>query len=199
MPEALVVRCPNCGLPAAQGDKECEACGSPITVPSMSMLGGMGTLQLNKMEHGFNDVLNNPDAKDKASAHMSLGFIYMKLGLYEKADNHFDQAIDACVENPDLFYTAAISLLGGKKAYLCPRDKIEKAERYLQIAIELEPRGVFYYFWAYIRYDFYSRRFYSCKPTYQEILRDARANGVNGQDVRDLFELLKVDIPSAIQ
>ena len=94
---------------------------------------------------------------------------------------------------------AAVAKLEGKKAFLNTRDIINECERYLNIAIEIEPRGIFYYFLAYLRYDYHFRKGFRVSPTYMEYLRKAVDVGVSHADINTLFDMLGVAIPDQIR
>lgn len=47
---------------------------------------------------------------------------------------------------------------------------INKAEEYLNAACMIEPKGFYYLFWAYIKYDYFERKFLNTSPDYKELL-----------------------------
>jgi hypothetical protein len=100
--------------------------------------------------------------------------------------------------DPNLYYYAAICLLKGKKAFLAMRPEIDSIERYLSTAINLEPRGVFYYFQAYIKYDYYGRKFFKTSPTWQEALADAKNTGVTANDITDFYQIAGIEKPECL-
>jgi hypothetical protein len=52
---------------------------------------------------------------------------------------------------------------------------------------------------AYVKYDFYSRKFYNTSPTYQEALAEANSAGVSPAEIDQLFgELLGVARPATL-
>ena len=75
---------------------------------------------------------------------------------------------------------------------------INQAEEYLNAAIMIEPKGIYYYMLAYIRYDFHARKFLRCSPDYRELLQQAVAAGVTPADIDQLFSVLNVEIPPQI-
>lgn len=90
-------------------------------------------------------------------------------------------------------------MLKGKKAFLTSRPVINKIEEYLNAAIMIEPRGIYYYFWAYIKYDYYYRKHFRSTPDYQELLETASSSGYSEYDVHNLFDLLEVKKPDAMR
>ena len=78
---------------------------------------------------------------------------------------------------------------------MAPRTKIDKIESLLNAATMIEPRGVYYLFWAYIKYDYYKRKFYKTSPDYRDMMDMAADCGYSPMDKDSLFQLLGVDCP----
>jgi len=127
-----------------------------------------------------------------------LAMCYLKLSLYDKALAAFEKAIEDNFDNPETFFYAAICLLNGKKAFLAVRATITKIEEYINAAIMIEPRGIFYYFLAYIKYDFYERKSFNTYPHYTEALNTAFSSGVSQFDIEQLYSLLGVARPEQL-
>ena len=89
-------------------------------------------------------------------------------------------------------------MLKGKKAFLSPRSVIDKIEEYIQAAIMIEPKGIYYYFWAYIRYDHHFRKSYRMTPNYQELLAQAKQIGLSQTDIVELYKILEVERPEVL-
>ena len=62
----------------------------------------------------------------------------------------------------------------------------------------IEPKAIYYYFWAYIRYDHHYRKAYRMSPNYQEILDQAIQIGLAPNDIDELYSILEVDRPSVL-
>ena len=124
---------------------------------------------------------------------------YLKLGMYDKAAEAFDKALESNFDNSEAFFYAAICQLGGKKANVIKdRSVINKIEEYIKAALMIEELGIYYYFWAYIKYDYYKRKFLNTTPTWQELLDKAQQTGLSPTDVEQLYAILKVDRPSCL-
>jgi hypothetical protein len=108
----------------------------------------------------------------------------------------FEKAIEDNFSDPNPYYYAAICLLKGKKAFLAMRPEIDTMEKYLDAAISLDPRGIFYYFKAYIKYDYYSRKSFRTSPTWQEALTSAKKTGVSANDIAEFYQLTGVERPN---
>lgn len=94
---------------------------------------------------------------------------------------------------------AAVCLLKGKKAFLAPRTDIDKAVEYINAALMIEPRGIYQYFLAYIKYDYFERKSLNIKPDWQETLQIAVQSGVSQADIAQLFETLQVEMPECLR
>jgi tetratricopeptide (TPR) repeat protein len=146
---------------------------------------------LHKYAKAYRQALDtNPDNGD---LNTSIAMCYLKLKLYDKALNAFEKAIENNFDNSETYFYAAICLLRGKKAYLTPRAAIDKIEEYINAALMIEPRGIYYYFWAYIKYDYFYRKCYNTSPTYEEVLSLARRAGVSEYDTEQLWGILGVE------
>lgn len=71
-------------------------------------------------------------------------------------------------------------------------------EEYIHAALIIEPKGIYYFFWSYIKYDYCNRNFFSTKPSYQEALQMATDNGVSEFDKEQLFSILAVPRPDCL-
>jgi tetratricopeptide (TPR) repeat protein len=164
----------------------------------------MSPLELNKYAASYRKTLaENPDNQE---INGSIAMCYLKLKLYDNAIKAFEKAVEENFDKPETFYYAAVSLLKGKKAFLCPRSDIDKAIQYLNSALMIEespldrvPRGMYHYFLAYIKYDYFERKYLNIKPNWQETLQTAIQNGVSAADIGQLAEVLQVEIPACLE
>lgn len=190
--EIISLSCPNCGAPVAVKDKECEYCGSPIIITSMKSAASLSTLQLNKYANSYRKTLeNNPDNQD---INLSIGICYLKLKLYDKALPAFEKAMENNFENPEPFYLAAMTLLKGKKPFVTPRADIDKMIEYLNAAIMIDPQAIFYYFLAYIKYDYFERKYLNTKPNYHVLIEEALAHQISPYDIDEFH--IQTETPS---
>ena len=150
--------------------------------------------EVNKIAGAYRKALaENPDNQELNN---SVAMCYLKLKLYDKALPAFEKAMEDNFDNSETFFYAAVCLLKGKKAFLLTRPEIDKIEEYINAAIMIEPRGIYYYLLAYIKYDYFSRKFFKTSPTYQEALVMAQQQGYSPFDVEQLFGILGVDKPN---
>lgn len=81
---------------------------------------------------------------------------------------------------------------------MAKRTDIDKIEEYVQAALTIEPKGIYYYFLAYIKYDHFYRKSYRTTPTYQEFLAMARQAGLSNHDIDQLYTILGVGRPDCL-
>ena len=188
--------CPACGAPVPISATKCEFCHGPIFISTFRRVSDMLPDEISKYAAAYKKTLASGTEKPELSN--SLAMCYLKLRLYAKALQYFELAISENIDNSECYFYAAICLLGGKKAFMATRETIDKIEEYVNSAIMIEPRGIYHYFLAYIKYDYFFRKHFKTSPTYGELLRVASAAGYNKEDVAQLFMILAVEKPSEL-
>ncbi len=188
--------CPGCGAPVSTGDTVCQYCSRPVIIRTFNSVHSMTLSELNKRTVAYSkSISENPD---NSALILSAAFCYLKLKNYDKALLCFEKAIEIDFDNTEAYFYAAIALLKGKRAFLSSKDDIKKAEEYLNSAIMIEPKGIYCYLWAYIRYDHHFRKFFKVTPDYKELLSKAVRAGLSQTDKKELFEILDVEKPSEL-
>ena len=187
--------CPGCGFQIEPGMKECPA-GHPVSISTFNSVYDMPMPLVNRYANTYKKDLE--DAPDDQELNHSLGICYLKLKLYDKALPAFEKAMEDNFDNSEAFFYAAICLLQGKKAYLHQRPTIDKIIEYINAALMIEPKGIYYYFLAYIKYDYFARKFFKTSPTYQEALATATDAGLSEYDIVQLFGILGVARPECL-
>ncbi len=194
--QIVELECPGCGVPITTSTRQCPQCFREIVISTFNSVNSMSPLDINKQANAYRKAMvNHPDDK---TLNMSIAFCYLKLKLYDKALPCFEKAIEDNFDNSEVYFYAAIALLKGKKAYLTPRPVIDQIEEYLQAAIMIEPKGIYYYFWSYIRYDHHYRKSYMMSPNYRNLLGQAQQAGLSQTDVEELYSILEVQRPDCI-
>ena len=194
--QIVELECPGCGKAITTSTQQCPQCFREIVISTFNSVSGMSPLEINKQANAYRKaMINNPTNQ---TLNMSIAFCYLKLKLYEKAIPCFEKAIEDNFDNSETYFYAAIALLKGKKAFLSPRSVIDKIEEYIQAAIMIEPKGIYYYFWAYIRYDHHFRKSYRMTPNYQELLAQAKQIGLSQTDIVELYKILEVERPEVL-
>jgi tetratricopeptide (TPR) repeat protein len=145
---------------------------------------------LNKYANFYRKSLS--EKSDNPEINGSLGMCYLKLGIYDNAVKAFVKAIENDINNSEIYFYAAIALLGGKKAFLAQRPVINQVEQYVNAAVALEPKGIYFYFLAYLKYDYFFRKKFNTAPDYKDCLATAEDAGLSECDKVQLFDILKV-------
>ena len=189
--QVLELKCPGCGASVSMNQAECEFCGNPIVIRSFNSVSTMTPLQLNKQVSSYKKALAE-DSED-VSVNTSIALCYLKLKMYDEAYNAFSKAIVDNFDDADTYFYAALCVLKGKKAFLQTRPVIDKALELINAAIMIEPKGIYYYYMAYIKYDYFKRKFLNTTPNYKECLANAQRCGCPAGDIDEMFAILGVD------
>ncbi len=193
----IELNCPGCGARVSISQNTCEWCHKPITISTFNSVYSMPLQEVNKYSKEYGKLLQ--DNPDNAILNKSVAMCYLKLKLYDKAIVSFEKAMEENLDESETYFYSAVCLLRGKKAFLARRDDIEKAIEYIDAANMTEPRGIFYYFLAYLKYDFFERKYLNVFPDYRECLTLARSMGYSTYDVSMLFDTLGVEIPDVLK
>lgn len=191
--QVIELNCPGCGARVSIDQKECEWCHKPVVISTFNSVYSMTAPEANKYAGAYRKAISeNPDSAELQS---SAGMCYLKLGLYDQALSAFEKAIADNFDNSETYVFAAVCVLKGKKAFLSTRAEIDKALGYIDAALMIEPKGIYYYFQAYIKYDYFKRKFLNVSPDYNQCLSLAEQCGVSDYDKEVLFSTLKVANP----
>lgn len=194
--QVIDMKCPGCGAPTSTGETTCKFCHRPVVISTFNSVYNMPMPEVNKYAGAYRQALAaNPD---NTELNNSVAMCYLKLKMYDKALEAFSKAVEDNFDNSETFFYAAICLLRGKKAFLAKRTDIDKAEEFLQAATMIEPKGIYYYFWAYIKYDHFFRKSYKTSPNHQELLATAQQTGLSNYDVDQLYAILGVERPNCL-
>lgn len=194
--EVIELNCPGCGARVSTGQQECDWCHKPIIISTFNSVYSMPLPEVNKYAGAYRKALaENPDNTD---LNKSVAMCYLKLKMYDKAFTAFEKAIEDNFDDSEVYFYTAISLLNGKKAFLTQRPTIDKILEYINAALMIEPKGIYYYFLAYIKYDYFERKRFRTSPTYVEALQSAQNAGLSEFDIEQLYSILSVPRPNSI-
>ncbi len=191
--QVVDLKCRGCGAPVSIDEKVCKYCGGPISVSTFNSVNGMALPLVNKYANSYRaDLQNNPN---DMGANKAIAYCYLKLKMYDKALECFEKAVVDNFDDSEVYFYAAICCLKGKKAFVTPRADIDKIDEYMNAATMIEPKGIYYYFWAYVKYDYFKRKFLNTSPNYIELLNNAELYQVSDLDKTELFQILNVENP----
>ena len=187
---------PGCGARVSTAQKECDWCHKPIVISTFNSVYSMQMPEVNKYVGAYRKALTeNPD---NTELNKSIAMCYLKLKMYDKALGAFEKAIEDNFDDSEIYFYAAICLLNGKKAFLNQRPTIDKILEYLNAALMIEPKGIYYYFMAYIKYDYFERKHFRTSPNYVDALQMANEAGLSNFDIEQLYTILNVARPDCI-
>lgn len=115
---------------------------------------------------------------------------YLKLELYGEAEQHFQRAIDVEPDNSELYFYAALAVLGGKRPFNAGLQTVKRAVGLVNAASRLENRSSYSLFMAYLCNDYFVRRFLSPPTPEYDLVAAARAAGMSASDRQLLSEML---------
>ena len=190
----IELACPNCGASTSTSDKTCSYCSAPIVISTFNSVYEMSLPDINKYASAYKHVLNT--SPDSAEVNNAIAMCYLKLKLHKQALIYFENAISNNFDNSETYFYAAIALLGGKKAFLASRFAIDKIDQYLSAAESIEPKGIYYYFHSYIKYDYFERKHFITSPHYKELFQNSIDVGFSEYDVVMLFKILDIERPA---
>ena len=189
--QIIEIKCPGCGAQVTTGQSICDWCSNPIVISSFSSVSSMNPLQLNKYASSYKKELQeNPDNRE---LNTSIGLCYLKLKMYDDAYRAFCKAVEDNFDNSETYFYAAASALKGRKAFLLSRPEIDRILELMNAAVMIEERGIYYYFMAYIKYDYFKRKFLTTSPSYKDYLAKAKALGCSQLDIDTMFTMMGVD------
>jgi len=183
------LKCPGCGGGVGFGQKECNYCHRPIYI---SMFNSVFNMKMSELK---NNIVDNPE-NESANFQIAMGLL-LSDRLYDNALPYFEKAI-ASRDNTEALFYAAVCQLKGLIAFRAPRANIDKAVGYLNAALRREPKGIYHYFLAYIKYDYFERKYLNITPNWEEHKNEAMIAGVSSADIEQLFEMLQVEMPECL-
>ena len=189
--ETVDIKCPGCKAPVSTDQTECEWCHRPIIISSFNSVTSMSMLEVNKYAASYKQSLE--EHPDNRSLNMSIGLCYLKLKMFDDAYNAFSKAIVDNFDCSDTYFFAAVCLLKGRKAFLLNRSEIDKILELMNAAVMIEERGIYYYFMAYIKYDYFKRKFLNTTPNYKDYLALSKTRGCSPADIDTMFQMMGVD------
>lgn len=194
--DVVAATCRGCGAPLSIGAKVCDYCQGPVTISTFNSVNSMPLPMINKYAMSYSrDLAGNPNDKQSNTA---VAYCYLKLKMYDKALSYFEKAVEDNFDDSEVYFYAAVCCLKGTKAFLHQRPTINKIEEFLNAATMIEPKGIYYYFWAYIKYDYYERKFLNTNPNYRSMLATAASYGISEYDKNQLFSILNVEKPAQL-
>ena len=186
--QSINLTCQGCCAPLAIDDIVCKYCSRPVVVSTFNSVYNASMESFNKCSESLhNELRANPY---DAGYNNLVAKCYLRLKLYDKAVAAFEKAIEANFDNSETYFYTAVALLKGQKPFLRTRDEIRKILEYLEAAVAIEEKGIYYYFMAYVKKDYFERKFLISLPKSGELLTKAKKKGYSAYDVKQLNDIL---------
>ena len=143
------------------------------------------------------ELLRSKPAKKSGEDNDDLvnGIRFLSRGLYRQALALFEKVIGDDISNPHAYFYAAVAKLEGKRPFLVSRAVINEIETYLDSALAYGECALYYYLYAFIKYDHYENKMLKTTPAAYELLNEARILGISDAESDKLFQLLHVQKP----
>lgn len=190
------LKCPSCGAGVSMDQKFCDYCGNALMISSFNSVASMPMPEIGKHVQSYRQALT--EAPEHKELNISLGMCLLKLKQYDMALAAFEKAIPNNFDNSEVFFYSAVCLLQGKIPFVHLRPTIDKILSYMESALMLESRGIYYYFLAYIKHDYFKRKFLNVTPNYTQHLAQAQQAGVSIHDINQLFAILGTTRPAGL-
>lgn len=194
--QVITLNCPTCGGTVNVSQQCCEYCGNPVLISTFQSVIDMPAPTISKHVSSYRQALA-ADPENKA-LNTSVAMCFLKLKLYDQALSAFEKAMEFNFDNSEVFFYAAVCLLEGKIPFLHLRPTIDKILSYIESALMIEPRGIYYYFLAYIKHDYFKRKFLNVTPNYSQHLQQALSAGVTESDIAQLYSILGTTRPAGL-
>ena len=193
------LKCSNCGESLSESVARCPSCDQPVVIKKVSSLLGLSPPELYARSRLMDrEIMDGHNGELASDADFTAGCCFLRLKMFDMAIARLGKAVDSNPCNADAFFCMAIAVLKGKKAFLAPLVDIRKAQECLDAAILIDERGIFRYFLAYIKQDFYARRFLNVDPDWRSEMQSALSLGIGEEDHNELFDLLGVLCPAEL-
>lgn len=190
------VQCPNCGGSVDIDQKRCEYCGNAVMISSFSAVAAIPQVAFNNQFRSYRQAL--AECPDNTDLSISVAMCFLRLRQFDHALNAFEKAMPSNFDNSEVFFYAAVCLLQGKMPFLHMRPTIDKILSYLDSALMIEDRGIYHYFLAYIKHDYFKRKFLNVTPNFSQHLEQAKRSGVLEDDIQQLFQLIGTQRPAGL-
>lgn len=194
--QVVELECPGCGAAISIGTKQCPYCFRDIVISTFNSVSSMTNLELNKYAGVYRKALS--EQPDNRELNKSIAFCYLKLKMYEKALPYFEKVIEDNFDDSEIYFYTAICLLKGKRPFLLQKAVIDKIIEYLDAAAMIEPKGIYYYYLAYVKYDFYEMKMLNTNPNFQDVYQQAREVGLSETDISELYNILGTERPACL-
>lgn len=127
---------------------------------------------IGKIEHHLKSTLiSNTTPPPPENADLNMGKRFINSRVYPQAIASLERAMQSDMANPEVYFYLSAAYLGGKRPFLVPKAKIDRAIEYLTVAASIEDRAIYHYFLAYIKHDHHYLKQLRVNPDFVSELR----------------------------
>lgn len=196
MDKVVALNCPGCNQPVSTDQVTCKFCKRPIVIQKISEVQAMPAAEMTKYMNAYKSIAaENPEHKMLNGA---LAVCYINMKMYDKAIDVFNKIMDDNVDNPDLFFNTAVCHLRGKKPFSCQRADIDAVIKYAEASNTLQPRAITHLLLAYVKHDYFERKYLQISPSWSDELEAADSYGVTPETLKELSGALNLELPEVI-
>lgn len=195
-----ILECPNCAATDIRpGQSFCHWCRSALIISDFSSIYSMDsdTYQeyANKLKSSENNYASNGMHGDYEN---SLGMTYLKLGNTSLAVSSFQKAVESGIQNPETYFYMGIAMLDRKRPFLNSKNTVTGAMNYIETALNMEKKGIYYFTAAFFEYDFYVMKHLRPPKPLNEYLENAKKFGVTQNDLKMVFDMMNCTVPNEL-
>jgi nucleoside phosphorylase len=186
----LEITCPKCGTNLLNLEGVCDICHTSYYVTSINdiLKSCTGIMDVQKYIKFYNSIIRT--GYEESDVHIAIGLCYLYLHNYENAFTYFESAIKLLPDNGDAYFYSTIALLEGKRPFFVSRSLILKASDYLENAMRLSKRGIYYYLKSLIFADYYEKKHLNCSPSSVDLHKESLSIGVTEEEMAEVKMLL---------
>ena len=194
--QVMDLTCPGCGDRVDVNQPVCKYCRKPIIISKIYDVNRISPIGLNNLVQSYDQMVS--DNTNNVELSLSLGICFLKLKQFDKAIKYLEKSIELDPNNSEAYFYSALANLKGLKPFVHFRNIIDKVEEHINSALLVEEKGIYLIFLAYIKYDYFSRKFFNTTPNYQTVLEMAKKKGIEEKDIDNLFLLLGQSRPESL-
>ena len=190
------LKCLGCGAPISPDQKRCRYCKREIYISSFSSVLQQSEYDFERTRRFYKE---REGQEDQPGLDHAEGMCYLRLSMYDEAYACFEKAIRKNFDDSETYFLAAIALLKGKNPFRLLKKEVDTAMTLVKDALSIEAAPIYYYFLAYLTYDYYGRKLLRAQVPWQTWLQKALEAGVSQGDREEFHKITHTKEPDAFR
>ena len=178
------LKCPNCGATVSIDQTECDYCGSRLFISSFYSIPYFTDDMLRTQMH------EEYELEDETLELLSKALCLLKLRMFKEAEENYKKIISENINNDECFFLLSIAMLEGKKPFLHKKNEIDEMILYIENAILLKPKGIYYLVYSYFIKNYYEKKKMRYRNSSIYCLEKSSELGVSEGDKQILKQLI---------